>query len=241
MEALGKTGIPEDFARWLEPRMEILHQFVGKIMEIRSGWALTGWKTDEEIWRKGVLHSLYWAYLLKWKLSGEGIDVGSGAGFPGIPLCIAFPDLHLTLLESHRKKVAFLREVVKALNLKNAEPICQRAEILAHHQAHREHYDWVFSRALGGLPLIQELTLPFAKIGGKVCHLKGEEVYREILPSLKGTQILGGKFHFFYSYEAPGGREKETVVVVTKVKPTPLKYPRRPGIPQKRPLSEKLY
>ncbi|MFN4182618.1 MAG: 16S rRNA (guanine(527)-N(7))-methyltransferase RsmG [bacterium] len=236
MNVLGKAGIPEDFAHWLESCPETLRLYVRKIAELRSGWALTGWKTEEEIWRRGVLDSLYWTYFLGWKLEGKGIDVGCGAGFPGIPLSIVFPHLHLTLLESNRKKVAFLQEVVKALHLTNAQPVCERAEILAHHPAHREHYDWVFSRALGSLPLIQELTLPFAKIGGKVCHLKGEEVYREILPSLKGTQILGGRFNFFYSYEAPGGKERETVVVVTKVMPTPQKYPRKPGIPQKRPL-----
>ncbi len=226
----------DGFRQFLLPDQPRLHQFAETLLRASSFVSLTGWKTAEEIWIKGIIGSVYWAYCLNWNLEGKGIDVGSGAGFPGIPLSLVFPGLHIVLVESQQKKCRFLYEMADTLGLNNMEVVCERAEILAHQSAHREGYDWAFTRALGGLPVLNELTLPFLRLRGKACHLKGEEVFGEILSASKSAEILGGQYLFFYSYATPDSSRKETVVVVEKYRETPKKYPRRTGIPQKRPL-----
>lgn len=166
----------------------------------------------------------------------RAIDVGSGAGFPGIPLKIVCPGLRLTLLEATGKKVSFLAHVVEQLGLQRVMALHARAEDLAHDPAHREGYDLALARAVAELPVVAEYTLPFCKVGGWLVAQKGEAGAAEAWRAEAAIQLLGGELRRVLHVELPGLPEDRSLVVVEKVSPTPKKYPRRAGIPGKRPL-----
>lgn len=163
------------------------------------------------------------------------MDVGSGAGLPGIPLKIAFPQLRLTLLESVGKKTAFLREVVQRLGMEAVEVITGRAEEVAHNPAYRESFDVVTARAVASLAALAELTLPFCKPGGSSIAQKQGDIGQELERSQKAIQLMGGKFQEIIPVDLEG-LEGRLLVVVAKATPTPERYPRRPGMPAKRPI-----
>ena len=161
------------------------------------------------------------------------IDVGAGAGFPGVAMKIAWPELRLTLLEATAKKTAFLSELVAQLGFDDVAVLTGRAETLAHDPALRESFDLVLARAVAPLPALLELTLPFARIGGRVATPKGSRAAAEIAASKRALQLLGGEAHSL-PLNLPG--PPQTLVVVAKRRPTPAEYPRRPGMPAKSPL-----
>lgn len=164
------------------------------------------------------------------------IDVGTGAGFPGIPLKLVCPATRLTLLEATGKKVTFLEHVVDRLRLRRVGIIKARAEDLAHDPAHRQQYDLILARAVAELPIVVEYTLPFCRTGGWVIAQKGEAGAAEAWGASRSIAILGGELTRVLSVELAGLPEDRSLVVIEKVSPTPDTYPRRPGIPSKRPL-----
>jgi 16S rRNA (guanine527-N7)-methyltransferase len=164
------------------------------------------------------------------------IDVGSGAGFPGIPLKLVCPAMRLTLLEATGKKVTFLEHLVDRLGLRGVEAIKARAEELAHDPAYREQYDLALARAVAELPTVVEYTLPFCKVGGWVIAQKGEAGAAEAWKAGNSIAVLGGELRRVMPLHLPGLPEDRSLVIVHKVSPTPGAYPRRPGIPSKRPL-----
>jgi 16S rRNA (guanine527-N7)-methyltransferase len=164
------------------------------------------------------------------------IDVGAGAGFPGIPLKLVCPGISLTLLEATGKKVTFLEHTVARLGLRRVSAVKARAEELAHDPAHREQYDLALARAVAELPVVVEYTLPFCKIGGWVIAQKGEAGAAEAWRTDRAIALLGGALRRVVPVEMPGLPEDRSLVVIKKVSPTPAAYPRRPGIPGKRPL-----
>ena len=165
------------------------------------------------------------------------LDVGSGAGFPGIPLKILFPKIHLTLLDSVNKKTDFLERVVCHLGLDFTCVETERAEILARNDMHRGAYDLVLARAVSKLNVLVELTIPFCKVGGLVIAMKGKRVGSEIAVSSEAIKALGGEVVDVIDCNGIHGFLKGYLVVLKKVFPTPTRFPRRPGIPLKRPLS----
>jgi 16S rRNA (guanine527-N7)-methyltransferase len=166
------------------------------------------------------------------------IDVGAGAGFPGIPLKLICPATRLTLLEATGKKVTFLEHMIDRLLLRRATAIHARAEELAHDPAHREQYDLVLARAVAEMPVVVEYTLPFCRIGGCVVAQKGEAGGAEAWSADKAIKLLGGELRRVVPVELPGLPEDRSLVVIAKVSPTPGAYPRRPGMPSKRPLGD---
>ena len=164
------------------------------------------------------------------------IDVGTGAGLPGIPLKLVCPGARLTLLEATGKKVAFLQHLVEHLGLKRVTIIKARAEELAHDPAHREQYDLVLARAVADLPVVVEYTLTFCKFGGWVIAQNGEACAAEAWSAERAITLLGGELIRVMPVELPGLPEDRSLVIVEKASPTPEAYPRRPGIPGKRPL-----
>lgn len=175
-------------------------------------------------------------------LNGRSLlDLGTGAGFPGLPLKILFPDLRLTLVESIAKKTRFLDAVVTALGLTHVTIIPERAEILGHDPAHREHYDWVVARAVADLSVLLEYLLPFCRVGGHVLAQKGESAAAEIAAAAHAWQILGGATPQLHETGLPADAGIRHLVVVPKVAATPEEYPRRPGIPAKRPLGKRPF
>ena len=153
-----------------------------------------------------------------------------------MPLKIVCPGLRLTLLEATGKKVTFLEHVVEQLGLQRVTAIHARAEELAHDPAHREHYDLALARAVADLPVVVEYTLPFCKVGGWLVAQKGEAGAAEAWSAEAAIKLLGGELRRVVPVELPGLPEDRSLVVVEKVGPTPEKYPRRAGMPGKRPL-----
>jgi 16S rRNA (guanine527-N7)-methyltransferase len=159
------------------------------------------------------------------------LDVGAGAGFPGLPMKVARPDLHMTLLEATGKKARFLEHIVSALGLAEVAVVNDRAETAPG----REGFDAVVARGVGALAALLELTLPFCRLGGKVLvHKKGAHLSAELAAAAHALVILGGELQPSHSYTLEG--EPRQIVVISKVRSTPAAYPRRPGMPAKHPL-----
>ncbi len=164
------------------------------------------------------------------------IDVGTGAGLPGVPLKIVFPDLKLTLMEATMKKTKFLEQLTRNLGLKGVEVISGRAETVAHDIKYREKFDVIVSRAVAALPALVELTLPFCKIGGCCVAQKKGDVREEVERAKKAIIVMGGSLKEIKSVEINELNDNRCLVMIDKVKSTPVEYPRRPGMPEKRPL-----
>lgn len=164
------------------------------------------------------------------------IDVGTGAGFPGLPLRIVCPGIRLTLLEATRKKVDFLEHLLGRLGLSDVEVIHARAEDLAHRPGYRERYDWAIARALAEMPTLLEYLLPLVRVRGAMLAQKGENAPAEVHSAEAALRILGGRVRKLVPVDLHGLAETRYLVIVEKVAATPEKYPRRPGIPEKRPL-----
>ena len=168
---------------------------------------------------------------------GEAIDVGSGAGFPGLAIKIAFPNLRITLLDSNAKKTSFLRHVSHILDLKDVYILTGRAEELAHKSVLRENFDFVLSRAVAKLPVLAELTLPFCNIGGSVILHKGPNADVEVSDARFAINSFGGTVKELLNIQMEESNRHAVLVVLKKLRSTPPRYPRRPGIPAKRPLT----
>jgi 16S rRNA (guanine527-N7)-methyltransferase len=163
------------------------------------------------------------------------LDVGAGAGLPGLPLKILYPGLDLVLLDSTAKKTAFLRHLSARLGLEDVEVETGRAEELAHQHRYREQFDVVVSRAVAALPSLVELTLPFCRVGGTFIAQKRGQIGQEIEKAARAIGILGGELREVRRVELEG-LAGHLLVVVAKRSPTPQRYPRRPGIPWRRHL-----
>lgn len=165
------------------------------------------------------------------------IDLGTGAGFPGIPLKIMFSELEITLADSLNKRILFLQEVIDALKLQNISAIHGRAEEMAKQENFRESYDLCVSRAVANLSTLSEYCLPFVRIGGKFISYKSGEIEEEQKNAKNAVFLLGGKIEKIHKFELDGTELKRSFVVIDKVKKTPKLYPRKAGTPAKNPLS----
>jgi 16S rRNA (guanine527-N7)-methyltransferase len=164
------------------------------------------------------------------------IDVGTGAGYPGIPLKIVCPGMRLTLLEATRKKVTFLEHLIDRLALEHVQAIHARSEQLGQDPAYREQYDWAIARAVAKMPTLAEYLLPLTRVGGAMLAQKGEDAAAEVHEAEGAISALGGQVRLLLPVELRGLAETRYLVVVNKVAPSPETYPRRPGMPKKRPL-----
>ena len=165
------------------------------------------------------------------------IDVGTGAGFPGVPLKIMYPELKVTLLDSLNKRINFLNEVIAALGLTGVETIHRRAEDFAKPGKCREKYDLCVSRAVANLSTLSEYCLPFVKVGGKFISYKSEKITEEMNAAQHAVKILGGKMDGQVEFTLPDSDIYRNLLIITKQKFTPAKYPRKAGLPSKEPLS----
>lgn len=168
--------------------------------------------------------------------SASLIDIGSGAGFPGLPLAIAFPALNVTLMDSLNKRINFLNDTIQLLELQNVFCIHSRAEELGRNADYREKYDFAVSRAVANLSTLNEYCIPFLKIGGSFIAYKGEKASEEIYDGNKAAKVLGGNFTKEFSFFLPETDYRRTIITYRKVKTTPARYPRKAGIPSRNPL-----
>jgi 16S rRNA (guanine527-N7)-methyltransferase len=213
-----------------------LSMYEKELLEWNQKFNLTAIRDVDSIRTKHFLDSF--SAILAWKASPprQLIDVGTGAGFPGIPLKILYPTLKLTLVESVGKKAMFCQHVVQVLGLEQVEVIQARAEDLGQNLQHRERYDWAVARAVANLNVLSEYLLPLIKIGGVMLAQKGESGPAEAQSAEEAMQLLGGKLKQLIPVHLPGVADDRYLVVVEKVAATPPKYPRKPGVPVKQPL-----
>ena len=197
--------------------------------------AITDWQAAQSL---HFLDSLSAALALprEMRQSGAFIDIGSGGGFPGLPLKLAFPGMRGTLVEATAKKTAFLSHVCETLDLPNVSVRAGRAETLAHDGALREAFDITLARAVAEVAALAELTLPFARIGGLVVLHKKADIADELERALGAIETLGGRLRQVLPVTIPGLPDDRALVALEKVRPTPTRYPRRPGIPAKSPI-----
>jgi 16S rRNA (guanine527-N7)-methyltransferase len=164
------------------------------------------------------------------------LDVGSGAGLPGIPLAICCPEKHFVSMEATRKKVEFQRAVSQELHINNHTVIWGRAEELGNDSLYRQKFDVVVARALAATTILAELTLPFVKLNGFAFYYKAKEYQNELDAAANAMSILGGYYHSTLEIKLPDCAGVRNIIIIKKAKNTPMKYPRRPGIPQKNPI-----
>lgn len=207
-----------------------------ELLEWNQKFNLTAIRDTESIRTKHFLDSF--SCVLAWKANPPAslIDVGTGAGFPGIPLKILYPNLKLTLVESVGKKAMFCQHIVSVLGLEHAQVVKSRAEDVGHDPNHREKYDWATARAVADLNILSEYLLPLVKAGGTMLAQKGESGPAEAQSAEKAMKLLGGNLRELVKVNLPGVAEDRYLVLVDKVAATHHKYPRKAGIPAKQPL-----
>ena len=197
---------------------------------------LTAITDPEEVIEKHFVDSLAMAAYTDLTKIGSCIDVGTGGGFPGVPLKIVYPHLQMTLMDSLNKRLVFLEDVIRELGLSDTVTCHARAEDLGHQKTYREHYDLCTSRAVANLSTLSEYCLPLVRQGGSFISYKAGQAEAEIEGAREAVRILGGRIDHIYSYQIPGTDYDRTLIEIRKIKGTPGKYPRKAGTPSREPL-----
>lgn len=215
-------------------KIEML-RYVNLLMKGMERSRLTGDQTGRKILEKHVYDSLYPLKLIDLKKESKLIDLGAGGGLPGIPIKIVRPDLSVTLLESNRKKALFLKKSINTLGLEKVFVVNKRAEEIGQDSEHREKYKYVLCRAVAKIDVLAELALPLLINSGEAVFYKGPGWEDELEKAERAVEVCGGAFKSIASYSLKSGEERKIVLIKKKNK-TPEKYPRRPGIPGKKPI-----
>lgn len=218
-----------------DKQIEQFYKYMELLLEWNEKINLTAITDPKEIILKHFIDSLTIEKQIK---QGEKlIDVGTGAGFPGIPLKIVRPDVEITLLDSLNKRINFLNEVIAELKLERIETIHSRVEEAGKNKRYREKFDIATSRAVANLTTLSEYLLPLVAVGGRAICMKGPDIETEIEDSKKAVSILGGKIDKIESFQLADSDNNRNIITIEKVRNTPGKYPRKPGTPSKEPIA----
>ncbi len=213
---------------------EKFYKYMNLLLEWNEKINLTAITEPEEVILKHFVDSLTISkYIEK---GSKLLDMGTGAGFPGIPLKILREDIEITLADSLNKRINFLNEVIKELKLEKIETVHARAEEFGKNKKYREKFDIATSRAVANLSTLSEYLIPLVRVNGKVICMKGSDVKEEVEMAKKAIEILGGKIEQEESFNLPNSDMKRNLVIIKKIKNTPTKYPRKPGMPAKDPI-----
>ncbi|NLY89281.1 MAG: 16S rRNA (guanine(527)-N(7))-methyltransferase RsmG [Firmicutes bacterium] len=235
-KALGEFGLA------LPPeKVQRLYKFLCRLLQANRKMNLTALTSWEDVVSKHLLDSLALFRTAWWQQMHNCawdplLDVGSGAGFPGLLFALLFPEKRIFLLEANKKKARFLQGIKEEENLPMLSILPDRAENLGKEASYREQFSLVTARAVARLPELLELTLPFCRCGGFFLAYKGPQAQQELAEAATACRVLGGRLHATYPYHLPWEKGERTLLLFAKVSPTPARYPRRPGIPKKRPL-----
>lgn len=223
-----------------EKQIRQFDQYYDLLVEWNSFMNLTAITEFDEVCQKHFLDSLsivkaYPDYYFE-ENTFQFIDIGTGAGFPSIPIKIVFPNLKFTLVDSLNKRIKFLNEVIDQLQLSDCTAVHGRAEDLAKNSSYREQYDFCVSRAVANLSTLCEYCMPYVKVGGRFVSYKSEKITEEAEKAEHAISVLGGKFERQVEFTLPDSDIYRNIYIIQKEKMTPKKYPRKAGLPSKEPL-----
>lgn len=236
MEKLAEQIHAHTGVRMSARQMAALARYEEELLDWNTRMNLTAIRTVEEVRVKHFLDSLTCAPVMRESPPQRVIDIGTGAGFPGLVLKIAFPGLQVTLVESVGKKVKFCEHITQVLGLDQVTIVQDRAEALGLQRAHREQYDLAVARAVAKMPVLAEYLLPLVRVGGRMLAMKGESGPAEAHAAEHAFKVLGGELYQILPVHLPGVAEDRYLVVVNKTAATPPGYPRRVGLPAQRPI-----
>ncbi len=222
--------------RLTDRQLKALAIYESELLDWNSKFNLTAIRDADSIRTKHFLDAFSCALAWGANPPRQLVDVGTGAGFPGLPLKILYPGMKLTLVESVGKKAMFCEHIARLLGLDGVEIIHGRAEEVGCAAGHREQHDWAVARAVAGMNVLSEYLLPLVRVGGTMLAQKGETGPAETQAAEKAIALLGGKLRRVLQVNLPGVADDRYLILVDKVSATPPRYPRKPGLPAKRPL-----
>ncbi len=231
LQALKEKGI-----ELTEKQIAQFKMYFEELVEWNEKMNLTAITDEPSVYLKHFYDSISAAFYVDLNGKKKLCDVGAGAGFPSIPIKICFPELHVTIVDSLNKRIGFLNHLAEKLQLENVEFVHARAEDFGQNKAYREKFDIVTARAVARLSVLSELCIPLVKKGGIFVAMKGAAAKEELVDAKRPLTVLGAKIQKDYSFLLPVEDSERNIFVFSKVKETPSKYPRKPGVPNKTPI-----
>jgi 16S rRNA (guanine527-N7)-methyltransferase len=219
-----------------DKQMKQYEVYFNTLVEWNEKMNLTAITQKEEVYLKHFYDSVSAAFYFDFNQPLTICDVGAGAGFPSIPLKIAFPGLKVTIVDSLNKRINFLEHLAQELGLEHVQFVHDRAETFGKNPAHREKYQLVMARAVARLSVLSELCLPLAQVGGTFIAMKGGQAEEELQSGKRAMTVLGGKLSSVHSFTLPVEESERNILIIDKEKKTPKQYPRKPGTPNKTPI-----
>lgn len=231
-----KSYLSEKGVTLSERQLNQYETYYNTLVEWNEKMNLTAITDKEEVYLKHFYDSISASFYFDFKKPLSICDVGAGAGFPSIPIKIAFPEIHVTIVDSLNKRIGFLEHLAKELQLENVRFIHDRAETFGQKSEHRENYDVVTARAVARMSVLSELCLPLVKMDGTFIAMKAANAQDELNAGKKAIAVFGGKIEETFSFTLPFEESERNIIIIKKFKATPKKYPRKPGTPNKSPI-----